>query len=134
MSMRDKRTILFSTHFLEEADHYSDNIILLSNGSIIENNSAFNLKQIYNYGFKLILFTNNNKYHQELFFLIKKYLIYSDIEFKTTNQLIIKTHENSTKNFEPIFDLLENLKINNFILNYSLINSTLGIFFTEIFR
>lgn len=125
--MKENRTILLSTHFMEEADVLSDNIIILSNGQICANDSSEELKLIYGYGYKIILNTINNNNHFILFNLIKKYFKNSFIQIKTFNQLIIQTNQQSSKLFIKLFNKLDLLKENKFILNYGLSNTTLGL-------
>ncbi|CAF3299183.1 unnamed protein product, partial [Rotaria sp. Silwood2] len=62
ISMKENRTILFSTHIMEEADALSDRIIILSNGNICANDKSSELKKSYGSGYKLILNTNNDQY------------------------------------------------------------------------
>ncbi|CAF1436607.1 unnamed protein product, partial [Rotaria sordida] len=131
-SMKENRTILLSTHFMEEADALSDRIIILSNGNICANDTSTQLKRLYGSGYKLILNTNNNQDHIYLFELIKKYLINSTIEIESNNQLIIQTNEQSSQLFIDLLYQLEILKENNFILNYGLSNTTLEEVFLRI--
>jgi ABC-type multidrug transport system ATPase subunit len=128
--MKEDRTILLSTHFMEEADALSDVIIILSNGKIRVNDSPMELKRIYGTGYKLIVNTKDNQFNSQLFELISKYLIHSNIEMESDNQLIIQTNEQSPQLFIQLFDQLDLLKQNNFILNYGLSNTTLGFFFS----
>jgi len=127
--MKENRTILLSTHFMEEADALSDRIIILSNGKIRANDSPNELKRIYGSGYKLFLNINQNQNNFNIFELIQKYLINSIIEIETNNQLIIQTNEQSSNKFILLFNQLDLLKEKNFILNYSLSNTTLGFVF-----
>ncbi|CAF3609148.1 unnamed protein product, partial [Rotaria sp. Silwood2] len=130
--MKENRTILLSTHIMEEADALSDRIIILSNGFICANDKSNELKKIYGTGYKLILNTENKKSHYDLFNLIKKSLKKSTIEIQSNNQLIIQTNEQSSQLFIQILYQLENLKKNNSILNYGLSNTTLDEVFLRI--
>jgi ABC-2 type transport system ATP-binding protein len=40
------RTVLFATHYLEEADHYADRIVLISNGSIVADGTGSEIKAL----------------------------------------------------------------------------------------
>jgi energy-coupling factor transporter ATP-binding protein EcfA2 len=131
-SMKENRTILLSTHFMEEADALSDRIIILSNGKICANDSSNELKRIYGSGYKLIINLNENKDKNNLFEIIKKYLINSNIEIETNNQLIIQTNEQSSQIFIQLFNQLDLFKEKNFILNYGLSNTTLDEVFLRI--
>ena len=124
--MRKDRTILLTTHFLEEADALSDNIIILSNGQIIENDTSNQLKMKYGTGYKLILNKNPDYEHFDPFQFIEKTFPNAKIETETNNQLIIQTNEQSSKSFIQLFHYLDQFKLNQQILNYSLSNTTLG--------
>jgi len=126
-SMKENRTILLSTHFMEEADALSDKIIILSNGKICANDSSNELKRIYGNGYKLIINLNENEKNLNIFEIIVQYLKNSNIEIETNNQLIIQTNEQSSKVFIQLLNQLDLLKQKNFILNYGLSNTTLGL-------
>ena len=125
-SMRFDRTMLLSTHFMEEADALSDKIIILSNGKIRVNDSSNELKRKYGTGYKLILNKNSHLQNLNLFKIIKEYLPESTIETETNNQLVVQTNKQSSQIFIQLFNHLDFLKEKNFILNYSLSNTTLG--------
>ncbi|CAF3674920.1 unnamed protein product [Rotaria socialis] len=131
-SMKENRSILFSTHFMEEADALSDKIIILSNGNICANNTSRELKQLYGTGYKLILNTNNKNNHIYLLNFIKNYLINSIIEFESNSQLIIQTNEQSSKLFIDLLYQLEIFKENSFILNYGLSSTSLDDVFLRL--
>ena len=40
------RTVLFATHYLEEADQYADRIVLISNGRIVADGSGAEIKAL----------------------------------------------------------------------------------------
>jgi ABC-2 type transport system ATP-binding protein len=42
------RTVLFATHFLEEADRFADRIVLMAGGRIVANGSATEIKSVVN--------------------------------------------------------------------------------------
>ncbi|CAF1266993.1 unnamed protein product [Rotaria sp. Silwood1] len=131
-SMKENRTILLSTHIMEEADALSDRIIILSNGNLCANDKSSELKKKYGSGYKLILNTDNDQYHIYLFDLINKYLNNSTIEIESNNQLIIQTNQQSSNLFIQLLYQLENLKENKIILNYGLSNTTLDEVFLRI--
>ena len=125
-SMRKDRTILLSTHFLEEADALSDRIIILVNGQIKENDSSAELKRKHGTGYKLILNKNPDNEQIDLVQIIETFCENCQIESETNNQLIIQTNEQSSKSFIELFTRLDQLKQTEEILNYSLSNTTLG--------
>ena len=124
--MREDRTILLSTHFMEEADALSDRLIILSKGKIRANDRINQLKQTYGSGYKIILNTDNDENHQRLLEILRDSLPNSMIDSESTNQLIIKTNEERSELLiEPLYQL-DSLKENRFILNYGVSNSSLG--------
>lgn len=128
-SMRKGRTIMLSTHFMEEADALSDQIIILSNGRLCANDSSTELKRKYGSGYKLILIKNPLFDYLNLFQRFEKDFENCQIESETKNQLIIQTNEESSKNLIELFNHLDQLKEKELILNYSLSNTTLGLNF-----
>ena len=91
--MKENRTILLSTHFLEEADYLADKIIILSNGNICANDSPSELKLKFGNGYKLIINKNKDFHQLNLFEMIEKSFPNCQIESETKNQLIIQTNE-----------------------------------------
>ena len=53
LAERGKRTILFTTHFLDEADLLSDYIAILSKGKLVADGSAVQLKHAYGGGYRI---------------------------------------------------------------------------------
>ena len=125
-SMKKDRTILLSTHFLEEADALCDRIVVLVNGEIKENNCSYHVKRIYGTGYKLILNKNRSMKDFNLLKIIEKSCRNYEIESETKNELIIQTNEQSSKSLINLFKELDRLKENDFIVNYSLSNTSLG--------
>ena len=125
-SMRESRTILLSTHFMEEADALSDQIMILSHGKVVANDTNTELKRIYGTGYKLILNTSTDENNDQIFEVINKILLNSKIESETNDQLIIQTNEQASNLFVQVFNELDSLKKNNLVLDYGLTNTTLG--------
>ena len=128
-SMKENRTILFSTHFMEEADALSDRIVILSNGKIRANNTPMELKRIYGTGYKLIINTNDKQFNSQIFQMIEKDFIYSKIEMESDYQLIIQTNEQTPNLLIQLLNKLDLLKEKRIINNYGLANTTLGFSF-----
>src|SRR5207237_1122465 len=40
------KTVIFATHYLEEADHYADRIVLMARGAIVANGTAAQLRSM----------------------------------------------------------------------------------------
>ena len=53
LAKRGERTIILTTHFLDEVDHLADHVVVLSQGSIRAEGSAVHLKQRYGGGYQI---------------------------------------------------------------------------------
>ena len=126
-SMKVNRTILLTTHFLEEADYLSDRIVIVDRGRIVAIDSSKQLKQNYGNGFKFILYKNRQQIRNEfdLFDFIRNYLPNCEIEIETRNQLIIQSNETSSDKISQILFQFDLLKQNEIIRNYSLSQTNL---------
>ncbi|CAB3379772.1 Hypothetical predicted protein [Cloeon dipterum] len=60
LSFRENRTILLSTHFMEEADVLGDTIAIMSHGRMECCGSTMYLKRLFGTGYRLNLLTTNN--------------------------------------------------------------------------
>ena len=58
LAERGKRTILLTTHFLDEADLLSDHIAILSKGKLVADGSAVQLKHAYGGGYRVYVPVN----------------------------------------------------------------------------
>ncbi|KAL8691945.1 MAG: hypothetical protein Q9218_002927 [Villophora microphyllina] len=65
LAERGKRTIIFTTHFLDEADLLSDQIAILSKGTLKAHGSAVELKHKLGSGYRIHAF-NNARYREAL--------------------------------------------------------------------
>ena len=70
---REGRTIVISTHHLDEADVLGDRIAIISNGKLIAHGSGYFLKSKFGSGYSLT-FAKKNLEDQEVFFSKLKYL------------------------------------------------------------
>ncbi|KAF4556676.1 ABC transporter-like protein 6 [Elsinoe fawcettii] len=56
---RGNRSLLFSTHFLDEADYLSDTITVLSKGKLVARGSSVELKQIHGGGYRVKIYNTS---------------------------------------------------------------------------
>jgi ABC-type multidrug transport system ATPase subunit len=61
LAERGKRSILMTTHFLDEADLLSDEIAILSKGKLVANSSAVELKHHLGGGYRVKIYHENTK-------------------------------------------------------------------------
>ncbi|KAG8625868.1 hypothetical protein KVT40_006269 [Elsinoe batatas] len=57
---RGNRSLLFSTHFLDEADFLSDTITILSKGRLVARGSSVELKQVHGGGYRVKIYNTAN--------------------------------------------------------------------------
>lgn len=74
---RGNRSLLFSTHFLDEADYLSDTITILSKGRLVARGSSVELKQIHGGGYRVKIYNTNNFTEPSTWLSLKKN-VYSD--------------------------------------------------------
>ena len=81
--MKEGKTFLLTTHFMEESDDLSDRIIIISNGKIQVDGTSAKLKEQYGSGYKLIInkevHFSTNEIVNELSRYLPKLIIESDI-------------------------------------------------------
>ena len=59
--MKEGKTLLLTTHFMEESDALSDRIMIISNGTIKADGTSAKLKEQYGSGSSLSSFSMVNK-------------------------------------------------------------------------
>ncbi|PNS14412.1 ATP-binding cassette sub-family A member 1 [Sphaceloma murrayae] len=57
---RGNRSLLFSTHFLDEADYLSDTITVLSKGKLVAMGSSVELKQVHGGGYRVKIYNTSH--------------------------------------------------------------------------
>ena len=125
-SMRDERSILLCTHFLEEADALADRIVIMAQGRILAQGTSMELKNLHGNGYKFLLRTTDENNHQEIIEKIQSFLPNATSESQSANQLIIEANEVVNDRFLQALKQIDLFEQNQRILNYSISNTTLG--------
>ena len=125
-SMRDERSILLCTHFLEEADALADRMIIMGQGRILAQGTSMELKNLHGNGYKFLLRTTDEDHHQEILEKIQSFLPNAKIESQSSNQLIIEANDIVNDRFLEALKQIDLFEQNQRILNYSIFNTTLG--------
>lgn len=94
-------TILYTTHYMEEANKLCDNIAIIDNGRIIIEGNPIEL--VKNYGFYKIIFNSSSIYKNDFINTILALKNIFDVEIKEQNLLI--TLVNSKNNIESIEEI-----------------------------
>jgi ABC-type multidrug transport system ATPase subunit len=64
--MKEGKTLLLTTHFMEESDALSDRIMVISNGNIKADGTSAKLKEQYGSGNRLSLCFSERRFHFRL--------------------------------------------------------------------
>ncbi|CAF1219331.1 unnamed protein product [Rotaria sordida] len=104
------RTILFTTHFMDEADVLGDRIAIMGEGRIRCCGSPFFLKTTYGVGYHLIISKDANADPNRIFHLVQKHIEQARLESAISAECkILLPHDLSAK-FPDLFEDLEKHK------------------------
>lgn len=113
-----KRTILLTTHYMDEAEVLGDRIAILSEGSLKTVGTSFFLKKKFGSGYRLIVVKEENCDSNVILDGIKKYANDTAIESDEQREVIYVLNDDFIDEFEKIFKFLEDsgesLGIKNF--------------------
>lgn len=101
------RTILLTTHFMDEADALGDRIGILNEGQLECMGTSFYLKKQYGAGYRLICVKRNGCDSRKVTSLIKKYISDVKIESDIGTELTYMLDEVYTGRFRSLFEELE---------------------------
>ncbi|XP_052859969.1 phospholipid-transporting ATPase ABCA3-like [Anopheles cruzii] len=103
------RTILLSTHFMDEADILGDRIAIMAEGELKAAGSSFFLKKRFGVGYRLICVKGANCDRGRLTGMLRKHIPNIDIDTDIGSELSYVLNENYTAVFQ---DLLRDLEDN----------------------
>ncbi|XP_053689710.1 phospholipid-transporting ATPase ABCA3-like [Sabethes cyaneus] len=101
------RTILLSTHFMDEADVLGDRIAIMAEGCLSAVGSPFFLKKAFGAGYRLICVKNENCDKIRLLSILSKYLPEVAIETDIGTELSVVLREDYLEQFQPMLEELE---------------------------
>ncbi|CAF3526948.1 unnamed protein product [Rotaria sp. Silwood1] len=130
-SMKEGKTLLLTTHFMEESDALSDRIMIIANGNIKADGTSAKLKEQYG-----SVINKQNGYHtndiqNELRQYLPKLKIETDI---FDGDVVFRTNQQPNEQFVQALNQLEMMKNQNRIKNYGVQNSTMDDVFLKITR
>ncbi|GJQ88074.1 hypothetical protein Trydic_g13087 [Trypoxylus dichotomus] len=118
IKQKQNRTILLSTHFMDEADLLGDRIAIMSGGELQCCGSSFFLKKKYGAGYHLIIDKSKDCDVKRVTELLRKHIPHITIETNVGSELSYILTENQATIFEPMFHELEanskRLAVNSF--------------------
>lgn len=119
------RTILLSTHFMDEADILGDRIAIMAEGELKAVGSSFFLKKRFGVGYRLICVKDEACDARNLKELLRKYIPDIEIDTDIGTELSFVLNENYTSMFQNMLEDLEENTDRLGIKNYGISLTTL---------
>ncbi|XP_055602218.1 phospholipid-transporting ATPase ABCA1-like [Uranotaenia lowii] len=101
------KTILLSTHFMNEADVLGDRIAILAEGKLTAAGSTFFLKSAFGVGYRLICVKGQGYQEERLLSLLRKFIPDVNIEVENASELTIILKKEYTQLFQSMLKELE---------------------------
>lgn len=101
------RTILFSTHFMEEADVLGDKIAIMQQGKLQCFGSPYQLRKDFQIGYLLKISTDKAADKQEIVDLVEKHVEKAKVLIATSNEITFSLLDNQSSKFEQLFLTIE---------------------------
>ncbi|KPM06947.1 ABC transporter sub-family A-like protein 9 [Sarcoptes scabiei] len=123
---KENRTILLSTHFMEEADVLGDQIAIVENGQLKCSGSPMELKKKYGLGYLLTFAVREDKVDYEILNnLIKSHVHHSRALTSIGNEMTFSLPETESNKFENLFSVIEGNHEKLGIINFGISVTTL---------
>ncbi|XP_055599073.1 phospholipid-transporting ATPase ABCA3-like isoform X2 [Uranotaenia lowii] len=126
------RTILLSTHFMDEADILGDRIAIMANGDLKAVGSSFFLKKKFGVGYRLICVKSEDCDSQKLKSLLRKYIPSIEIDTDIGTELSFVLDEKYTDIFEKMLQEVEENSASVGIRNYGISLTTMEEVFLRV--
>ncbi|XP_068901248.1 phospholipid-transporting ATPase ABCA3-like isoform X1 [Tenebrio molitor] len=110
LEYRKTKTILISTHFMEEADILGDRIAIMANGSLQCYDTPMRLKVQYNTGYHLSLMLASKKYLDIISREIKKQVLGTHLLRENSDTVVYLLPLSEKYKYRAVFELLEKNK------------------------
>ncbi|XP_064415233.1 phospholipid-transporting ATPase ABCA3 isoform X1 [Latimeria chalumnae] len=101
------RTILLTTHFMDEADLLGDRVAIMAKGELQCCGSSLFLKNVYGAGYHMVIVKEPNCSVSEITCLVKHYVPSASLESNAGAELSYILPKESTHRFEALFTELE---------------------------
>nr|XP_004653504.2 phospholipid-transporting ATPase ABCA3-like [Jaculus jaculus] len=106
-SYKQSRTILLTTHHMDEADALGDRIAIMVEGSLLCCGSSIFLKRLYGVGYHIVMVKEPHCHVEEISKLIHHYVPTATLETNVGAELSFILPQNYTHRFEALFNALE---------------------------
>ncbi|KAJ9595472.1 hypothetical protein L9F63_013336, partial [Diploptera punctata] len=110
LKMRGERTILITTHFMEEADVLGDRIAIMDHGKVQCYGTSLFLKKIYGTGYQLSLLKDENCQISKITSSIQSVISGAELKTDMGSFLSYMLPTDGSDKFPQLFDILESNK------------------------
>ncbi|UJR37764.1 hypothetical protein I4U23_030457 [Adineta vaga] len=132
-TMKEGKTLLLTTHFMEESDALSDRIMIIANGIIKADGTSAKLKEEHGSGYKLIVNKQSNHDTNTITNELRAYLPQITVEADIPGgDVVFRTNQQPNEQFVQGLRQLDIMKSKNLIKSYGVQNSTMDDVFLKI--
>ncbi|XP_055936421.1 retinal-specific phospholipid-transporting ATPase ABCA4-like [Argiope bruennichi] len=132
LEIRHNRTIILTTHYMEEADVLGDRIAIMAEGEIQCCGSPMFLKQKFGTGYHLHVVKDTNFDLNALISLIKKYIPEVTLGNELEKDISVNLSTNTISGFGDMFEELENRKIELGVISFGVTITTMEDVFLNV--
>ncbi|CAL1280712.1 unnamed protein product [Larinioides sclopetarius] len=132
LEIRHNRTIILTTHYMEEADILGDRIAIMAEGEIQCCGSPMFLKQKFGTGYHLHVVKHENFNLNDLTNLLKKYIPDASLGSELDREISFNLSSNTGTGFGEMFQELENHKEKLGVLSFGITITTMEDVFLNV--
>lgn len=129
---KQNRTILLTTHFMDEADALGDRIAIMAEGELKCCGSSFFLKKRFGTGYHLVCVKNENCDPAAVTYVLQKYIPNIEIQTEIGHELTYELPEDGVSTFEKMFSDLEQYQDNLGLDSFGLSLTTMEDVFLKV--
>lgn len=129
---KSRRTLILSTHFMDEADMLGDRIAIMADGKLKAVGSSFFLKKKFGVGYRLICVKAPECDVEAVTQILGKYITDITVESNIGFELSYLLHEEFAHRFQSMLEELENNSERLFILDFGISLTTLEEVFMKV--
>ncbi|XP_053684912.1 phospholipid-transporting ATPase ABCA3-like [Sabethes cyaneus] len=129
---KSRRTMILSTHFMDEADMLGDRIAIMADGKLKAVGSSFFLKKKFGVGYRLICVKSQECDVDEVTELLRKYIPGLVVESNIGTELSYLLEEENAAHFQPMLEELESNVQRLHVLDFGISLTTLEEVFMKV--
>ncbi|XP_054279050.1 phospholipid-transporting ATPase ABCA1-like [Macrosteles quadrilineatus] len=132
LNYRGARTILITTHFMEEADVLGDRIAIMDHGRVSCYGTSIFLKKLYGTGYHIVILKEAEKLEVPITTVMEDHLNDPKLKTNLPTQLSYNVSSNDAAKFPSLFEVLENRKTELGITGISIACTTMEDVFLRV--